>query len=432
MENKKKTTKKKTTNRKRDHQKQEKTKGKPTENPAKLLENQEIFPLIHGSMYPVTKIVNNRLEFIQSNAKKLLQSTTKNFLVVGIIGKQGVGKTTLISELCGKWIPENQLESKESINDLFNPKSTGFGPLLFTQSEEVRRLNENQTSGVDLCIDRHDKILFLDLEPVFSASILANFLENPKQENITIDDLIQKRSFIFVVWLFSVCHLLLVVQDSQIDLNLWNFLKTAQNFLPKLKMKNLFSQQLQNQEFQSFSNIYSNLNENQNQIQNQNQKQNQNQNQNQNKIQLNSQRIIFIINKCTEQMMKPSKKEQLNKILLQNFGENNAYIDHNIDQKSLFFIPKNPDLFIKTKDFTNPQSITTNLSRGYSRMLNEFTESILSINRLGVSTELSEKDWISSAALIWHSINESRQIYDLSKNVTSFESDFIINKDSVF
>lgn len=78
--------------------------------------------------------------------------------MVGVIGGCGVGKSSIMNQLYG-----------------FNGSSTAMLPPFPILSEETKAMARHSTSGIEPRISPQ-RLLLLDTQPVFSASVLADLL----------------------------------------------------------------------------------------------------------------------------------------------------------------------------------------------------------------------------------------------------------------
>ncbi|XP_064397219.1 nonsense-mediated mRNA decay factor SMG9-like isoform X2 [Halichondria panicea] len=132
-----------------------------------------------------------------------------DFLVVGVVGKQGVGKSTVMSLLAGT--------------------RTGAGkPFMFrTQSKEVWENGGYQTTGVDMVITG-ERVVLLDTQPVLSESLLEQLSteEGVVPAGLSPDAYLEVQMSMF---LYSVCHVVVVVMDSMEHCDLLTrFLRTIE------------------------------------------------------------------------------------------------------------------------------------------------------------------------------------------------------------
>jgi hypothetical protein len=94
-----------------------------------------------------------------------------DFYVVGALGFQGVGKSRMLSELCGyrRMLPPPGADGEED----------GPGRLIGRFAEQSWREvleGAHRTTGVDACVSAAEQLILLDVQPLMSASLLAERL----------------------------------------------------------------------------------------------------------------------------------------------------------------------------------------------------------------------------------------------------------------
>ncbi|XP_054151211.1 nonsense-mediated mRNA decay factor SMG9 [Melozone crissalis] len=107
------------------------------------------------------KLVDEQMNWCDSALEFLLEQT--DVLVVGALGLQGTGKSTVMSLLAG-----NQPEE--------DPRSFVFRP----QPPELRERGGAQTGGIDLFITQ-ERVLFLDTQPILSPAHLDHLINNDRK-----------------------------------------------------------------------------------------------------------------------------------------------------------------------------------------------------------------------------------------------------------
>lgn len=137
------------------------------------------------------------------------------FVVIGVLGLEGVGKSAILGELAKFLNPGGAPE------DVFPVE---------TLDQQARC--QHATSGITAYVTL-DRYILLDVQPVFSSSILSNMLQNPDKlsptkEAPTPEALYELQSLQLTLFLLNACHVLLVVQDGVVDVNLLRFLRTVE------------------------------------------------------------------------------------------------------------------------------------------------------------------------------------------------------------
>ncbi|XP_001600565.2 protein SMG9 [Nasonia vitripennis] len=137
----------------------------------------------------------------------------QDFLVVGCIGAQGVGKSTIMSLLTANYtsniFPVQGLSHHES--------------------------GSNCTSGIDFYVTKN-RVIYLDTHPILSGSVV-DYSSSFEQKKNTSDFVgnesnLELQSLQFIAFLFSVCHVVIFVQDWFVDPNLIRFLQAAEMLKP--------------------------------------------------------------------------------------------------------------------------------------------------------------------------------------------------------
>lgn len=161
------------------------------------------------------KIVDESHQWSDAGMEVLLDQT--DFFVVGVLGLQGSGKSTILSLLAGN-------------NPSDNIRQYIFPP----QSKESKELSEHQTTGINMYVTG-ERTIFLDTQPIMSPSVLDKIIRQEKKippEYSTAENCVEMQSLHQAAFLMSVCHIILVVQDWFTDINLIRFLQTAEMLKP--------------------------------------------------------------------------------------------------------------------------------------------------------------------------------------------------------
>ncbi|KAK2151923.1 hypothetical protein LSH36_345g00009 [Paralvinella palmiformis] len=161
------------------------------------------------------KLVDESFNWCESGMELLLDQT--DFLVIGVLGLQGVGKSTILSHLA-------DCDIEPSKNWL------AFRP----QQKEMREVCSHQTVGIDMYVTS-ERTIYLDTQPVLSASVLHHFIQHDKKyptEFSSAENCVEIQSLQLAAFILTVCNVVLVVADWFIDTNLIRFLKTAEMLKP--------------------------------------------------------------------------------------------------------------------------------------------------------------------------------------------------------
>ncbi|XP_051163003.1 nonsense-mediated mRNA decay factor SMG9 [Leptopilina boulardi] len=137
----------------------------------------------------------------------------QDFLVVGCLGTQGVGKSTIMSLL-----------TANDISDIYP-----------VQNISHQESGSNCTSGIDFYVTKN-RVIYLDTQPILSSSIVdyTTLFDQKKgtSDFVNPETNLELQSLQFAAFLFSVCHVIIFVQDWIVDPNLMRFLQTAEMLKP--------------------------------------------------------------------------------------------------------------------------------------------------------------------------------------------------------
>ncbi|XP_050343997.1 nonsense-mediated mRNA decay factor SMG9-like [Nymphalis io] len=223
------------------------------------------------SMTEPVKLLDENLEF-NSAAFEFLNDSNTNYLVVGILGTQGVGKSMIlnliaqneeVSDLCAQILQshevstdtafesseipvENQLENF-SFSDIPQDKPLDVHNIFKFKMQDIEYIERgvNCTKGVDMYIT-NDRLILLDCQPLWSPSLIEETSTNPvtaRSANIMTVDCLQVASY-----LMSICHVLITVQDWFTDYNFIRYIQTAEMLKPTLSASNAANTNQENSE----------------------------------------------------------------------------------------------------------------------------------------------------------------------------------------
>ncbi|CDW56741.1 Pre mRNA cleavage complex II protein Clp1 [Trichuris trichiura] len=148
-----------------------------------------------------------------------LDPNNGNFFTVGVLGPQGVGKSTFLSMLGGN-----------SSSDMY--RQYKFRP----ESKECAESGWYQTAGVHAYINTHRTIL-LDAQ-VCSAAVMRNITQYNRragQKSGTCPDSLALESMRIAAFILQVCHLVFVVVDHFIDQDFIRFILASDMLKPAVK-----------------------------------------------------------------------------------------------------------------------------------------------------------------------------------------------------
>lgn len=141
-----------------------------------------------------------------------------DFLVVGIVGPQTVGKSSIMSFLASdKFSKKFQNQFQVAENAMCHKHNDVEAMFRQATTDDIETLT-NATSGIDIFITEN-RLILLDSQPFQSVSAEnAGELQNLQH----------------VAFLMSVCHLLIFTQDFFLDINHVRFLQTAEMLKPTI------------------------------------------------------------------------------------------------------------------------------------------------------------------------------------------------------
>lgn len=158
------------------------------------------------------KLIDENHTFCDNIADFLSDNT--DFMVIGILGLQNSGKSTIINALA-------KLANNEE--DVFR-----------VQTYEHQMLGEHCTNGIDVFINGR-RMIFLDCQPLLSASVMDRTIQLEKKytsEFNSTENTMEVHSLQMIGFLFSICHTVLLVQDWFVDINLIRLMAAAEMLKP--------------------------------------------------------------------------------------------------------------------------------------------------------------------------------------------------------
>lgn len=146
---------------------------------------------------------------IQNHAQDFLIETNTDFVVIGVIGTKGSGKSFILNMLVDDKL---EIDDADHINKLLNGRAG-----VFPMRNQMKELLSNvpATEGIQIYITKNRTIL-LDCSPV---------LCNPYKKDAILNELDDLKMLIF---LLSVCNTLIVVEDCGFNMSLVRLLLMAE------------------------------------------------------------------------------------------------------------------------------------------------------------------------------------------------------------
>lgn len=339
--------------------------------------NQSRLALPPEMTHPV-KLVDDSQNWIETGMEMLVDQA--DFLVIGVIGGQGVGKSTILSLLAGN-----------SPEDL--PRNYIFTP----QNRDCQESCVHLTDGIDMFVTGQ-RVIFLDTQPVLSASVLEQFIKNDKKistEFTTVENYMEVQALQQTAFLMTVCHVVIVVQDWFTDISLLRFLQTSEMLKPSTPSTSHDSSQSPEENADYFPNV------------------------------------VFILNKANRDDFSIQSYRSMQYTLKKTFdssklnisdcvtmadgklipGLNNKTVDSDIN---LFLLPNMDD--IKSED---PVSTLLPDYRGYpsfDNLINSLRQQIYYMPRPRLThATLSEKNWFHYAARTWDAVKKSQLMAEYNR-----------------
>ncbi|XP_059062121.1 nonsense-mediated mRNA decay factor SMG9 [Achroia grisella] len=223
---------------------------------------QKISPPLKQMTEPI-KLLDENMEF-NSAALEFLHDSSTNYLVVGIIGTQGVGKSTILNLIAQSTQSQNVCIQKfhalaVSNQDTYQSNVTSLEgqvrDLDLSVHNDVQKTDNcfkfkmqdiehiergvHCTKGIDMYIT-NDRVILLDCQALWSPSLIEENT-NPvtsRSANVVIVDCLQIASY-----LMAICHVLIAVQDWFTDYNFIRYIQAAEMLKPSLSASNTVSSQ---------------------------------------------------------------------------------------------------------------------------------------------------------------------------------------------
>ncbi|XP_013191537.1 nonsense-mediated mRNA decay factor SMG9 [Amyelois transitella] len=206
------------------------------------------------------KLLDENLEF-NNAALEFLHDASTNYLVVGVVGTQGVGKSMILNlieqnkhtqDLCRKIRQVHELNEGNESNEVANIEnqfktlgvsetatmSNGF-KFKMQDIQQIER-GVHCTRGVDMYVTQ-DRVILLDCQALCSPSLIEESNSNPitaRSANVVTVDCLQVTSF-----LMAICHVLVAVQDWFADYNFIRYIQAAEMLKPSLSASNPLNQE---------------------------------------------------------------------------------------------------------------------------------------------------------------------------------------------
>ncbi|CAG9135889.1 unnamed protein product [Plutella xylostella] len=228
--------------------------------PCKIAQNENKEKKIIEKPSPPLKIMTEPIKLLDENlefnpaALEFMNDASLNYLVVGVVGTQGVGKSMIMNliaqskpceDICQRILNSHELprESEyeennvnaiqdqiENMNFVENPESKkhSIDDTFKFKMQDIKHIETGVhcTKGIDMYVTE-DRVILLDCQALWSPSLIDEAANtNPittRSANVVTVDCLQLASY-----LMSICHVLIAVQDWFFDYNFVRYLQTAE------------------------------------------------------------------------------------------------------------------------------------------------------------------------------------------------------------
>ncbi|PVD28328.1 hypothetical protein C0Q70_10915 [Pomacea canaliculata] len=325
------------------------------------------------------KLIDENFRWVDAGIDELVEQS--DYLVVGTLGLQGTGKSTILSLLGGN-TPQDAYR-----NYIFQP-----------QTKETREEGSHQSVGVDM-FATPERIILLDSQPVLSPSILDCMIRHEKKypaDYTSTENWIEMQSLQIATFLMTVCHVIIVTQDWFTDLNFLKFLTTAEMLKPQMHSTSHESSQEDSTEFYPT--------------------------------------IVFVMNKAGSDDFTPETYANMQVVLDQMFHSSKLKYKGAVSMKkdniisvlkakeggletdvNLFLLP------VMEYYKTEPESILSYLPeyRGcpsFAYLLRSFRNQVYSMPKTMITqSQLSERNWFHFAARMWEAVKKSQLLAEYNR-----------------
>lgn len=319
------------------------------------------------------KLVDESLQWCDSALEFLHDAT--DFYVIGVLGLQGTGKSTIMSIISG------MCEDKKKCH------------FFKTQTSEHKERGEHCTTGIDIYVT-NQRIILLDTQPVLSASVMDHLIQYEKKsmgapdyhstENALLMQSLQQAAF-----LMAVCHTIITVQDWFIDLSYIRFLLSAEMLKPPTPISPHELNPVQEETIEYYPHL------------------------------------VFVQNRCNREDFSPFSICKMQRTLHALFKKsklkcsgsvrvdvNSSKIQEDYRNTNLFLLPeKSSDKNIFSNDFPEYKG-----HPDFSYLQESLSQQVMSMPRaLLTHTALSEKNWFHYSARIWEAVKKSNLFFEYNR-----------------
>ncbi|XP_067934800.1 nonsense-mediated mRNA decay factor SMG9-like isoform X2 [Watersipora subatra] len=316
----------------------------------KIRQRNDMKPGLAGSdwtksvpQHSAVKIVDGSMNWCGESLFEFLTDNNE-YRVIGVLGTEGVGKTHAMNLLATH-------PKKEPFP--FAPELNEYG------CEGVG----HTTQGINAFITS-ERVILLDCQPIFSTSVLHSVINNERNSKFTSDysnreDMCDSANLELVMFILSVCHIVLVVENWFTDPNLHRILQSVEMLKPP---------QLSNDKPDDHNEFKS--------------------------------KIVFINNSCAIDRLDESEMKLMETCLTQIYSKS-----------SLCIYRRGPGGDVKVTPLAKESSSTSpcpnsSISEGLNRKFVEETMA-MPISPVLSHTTLSERNWFQYAAKMWEAVRKS-------------------------
>eukprot|EP00761_Pharyngomonas_kirbyi_P001151 gb/GECH01001152.1/.p1 GENE.gb/GECH01001152.1/~~gb/GECH01001152.1/.p1 ORF type:complete len:518 (+),score=109.35 gb/GECH01001152.1/:1-1554(+) len=308
--------------------------------------------LTENSSTKIISLYNNMELTLDTFFKQISES--KEFKVIGILGPQGVGKSSILCELAG----HSPLEkiSKESSPAPFSISSSNINA---------------ETLGVDAYITK-ERVILLDCQPIFSPNLLAKLISSDAKlptDVVSHENYIDLASTRLGLLMISICNVVVTVLDGFDDIRTLQFIQTI-----CMLHEGMFKS--------SQSMLGTNGNESFSKH---------------DEFQLPN--IVFVVNKVPRTFFSPSYEEKFQHFL-------NTFFEDVAFQKTGHITALERQEQYGNVNFFQLPLYSQNSREEFIHISSHFTKLILSMPKQRRRT-LSEKEWLQQSARLWENLKKS-------------------------
>jgi len=191
---------------------------------------------LNGSLKSMThsaKVLDENLMWME-NLQDYLLEQNNDYLVIGVLGKKGVGKSTLMSYLAAgtQQNPIFKLETNKDLKEIGNHKTTGIQA--FITNERTILLDVQPI----LCSSMLERAILIDKQYSKMNNSSGSNSTAPQNSNSNefkyYENLVEIQSIELTCFVLSVCQVVIVMEDWFSDTNLFRLLQTAEMLMPNL------------------------------------------------------------------------------------------------------------------------------------------------------------------------------------------------------